>query len=162
MAKLRVFTDGACSGNPGPGGWAVAVALEEDNEMLSGHEMDTTNNRMELMAVISALELINQKYGYYNQVEVHSDSAYVVKAITNNWLHGWKSNGWRTASKDEVKNKDLWKRLDEQLVIAREANRSVTFVKVKGHAGNLMNEIVDVRARGESIIAKKKQEAGKR
>lgn len=156
--KLRIFTDGACSGNPGPGGWAALFALEETNEVVSGHETDTTNNRMELLAVVRGLTDALKKYKQYEMLEVHSDSAYVVNAIVKQWLVKWKMNGWKTSTKEDVKNHDLWKQLDDLLLSCTKSGKRVAFVKVKGHDGVLLNEIVDTRARSESMIAKKKVE----
>lgn len=156
--KLRIFTDGACSGNPGPGGWASLFALDETNEVISGHDTSTTNNRMELLAVIEGLKRALQKYTQYDVLEVHSDSAYVVNAITKQWLAKWKMNHWKTSTKEDVKNHDLWKQLDDLLISSRKAGKQITFIKVKGHDGVLLNEIVDTRARSESVIAKRKVE----
>lgn len=159
--KLRIFTDGACSGNPGPGGWAALFALDETNVVISGHDTSTTNNRMELLAVVQCLKDAFERYKRYNVLEIHSDSAYVVNAITKQWLVKWKMNGWKTSTKEDVKNHDLWKQLDELLTKGRKAGKQITFVKVKGHDGVLLNEIVDARARSESVIAKKKVEGVK-
>lgn len=156
--RLRIFTDGACSGNPGPGGWAALFALDETNEVISGHEIETTNNRMELLAVVNGLAK-SKEFKQYDVLEIHSDSAYVVNAITKQWLAKWKMNGWKTSTKENVKNYDLWKRLDALLAESCLLGRQVTFVKVKGHDGVLLNEIVDTRARSESIIAKGKLRA---
>lgn len=153
--KLRIFTDGACSGNPGAGGWASLFALEERNEMISGHEVHTTNNRMELSAVVEGLKEAFKKEEY-DVLEVHSDSAYVVNAVSKQWLTKWKMNGWKTAAQEEVKNYDLWKQLDELLNEGRKAGKQISFIKVKGHDGILLNEMVDLRARSESVIAKRK------
>ena len=155
--KLRIFTDGACSGNPGSGGWACLLALDEDNEITSGHELYTTNNRMELLAVIEGLKRAFDKQ-QYDVLEIHSDSAYVVNAITKQWLPKWKMNGWKTLTQDDVKNHDLWKQLDDLLIEGRKEKKRITFIKVKGHDGILLNEMVDLRARSESMIAKKKAE----
>jgi ribonuclease HI len=155
--KLRIFTDGACSGNPGPGGWAALFALEERNEVISGHDTATTNNRMELLAVLEGLKTMKEKFPCYDIIEVHSDSAYVVNALTKGWLATWKSNRWKTSTRDDVKNSDLWQELDKLLIQLRKMY-NITFVKVKGHDGVLLNEIVDVRARSESLIAKRESE----
>lgn len=158
--KLRIFTDGACSGNPGPGGWAALFTLPKENEMFSGNEKETTNNRMELLAVVKALghALV---LGNYEEVEIHSDSAYVVNAIAKHWIDSWKMNGWKTIKGEQVKNNELWNTLAHQLEVARKESIKVTFVKVKGHSGNLFNEMVDERARNEALKAKKKVEARK-
>ena len=159
--KLRIFTDGACSGNPGPGGWAALFALDETNEVISGHDASTTNNRMELLAVVEGLTNAMKKHKQYDVLEVHSDSAYVVNAITKQWLAKWKVNGWKTSTKEDVKNHDLWKQLNDLLLKGRKTGKQITFVKVKGHDGILLNEIVDTRARSESVIAKRKVEGMK-
>ena len=153
--KLRIFTDGACSGNPGPGGWATLLLLPEGNKMISGHAVETTNNRMELLAVVKALFYGMTDYKY-NEIEIHSDSAYVVNAVMKDWLSVWQANGWKTSNKEAVKNSDLWKRLLSYMETAQRADVTVKFVKVKGHDGNYFNEMVDEKAREESNIAKKK------
>lgn len=142
MAELFAYTDGACSGNPGPGGWgALLIAREGDavvkERELSGGEPDTTNNRMELLAAITALESLTRP----SRLTVVTDSAYVKNGITT-WLHGWKRNGWKTAAKKPVKNDDLWKRLD-----AAAARHDVTWEWIKGHAGHPENERADALAR---------------
>lgn len=138
-ARLTIYTDGACSGNPGPGGWAAILVWGATEKELSGGEPDTTNNRMELMAAIKALEAVKRPV----PIDLVTDSEYVKNGITQ-WIHGWKRNGWRTASKDPVKNADLWQRLDE---LVRAAN--VSWHWTKGHAGHEMNERVDKLARAE-------------
>ena len=135
--RVVVFTDGACSGNPGPGGWGAILTFGETQKELKGGETLTTNNRMELMAAISALEAMKRPC----VVELHTDSQYVKNGITS-WIHNWKRNGWRTADKKPVKNEDLWKRLDEALAIHK-----VDWRWVKGHAGHEMNERADALAR---------------
>lgn len=142
MAEITAYTDGACSGNPGPGGWgAILVARNGDavvkERELSGGEADTTNNRMELMAAISALEAL----GRGTTLTVVTDSAYVRDGVMR-WIHGWKRNGWRTADRKPVKNEDLWRRLDDAA-----ARHDVTWEWVKGHAGHPENERADVLAR---------------
>jgi ribonuclease HI len=135
--KVVVFTDGACSGNPGPGGWGAILTFKGVEKELKGGEAHTTNNRMELMAAISALEAMKRPC----LVELHTDSQYVKNGITS-WIHNWKRNGWRTADKKPVKNEDLWRRLDEALAIHK-----VDWRWVKGHAGHDMNERADALAR---------------
>ena len=135
--KVVVFTDGACSGNPGPGGWGAILTFKGVEKELKGGEAHTTNNRMELMAAISALEAMKRPC----LVELHTDSQYVKNGITS-WIHNWKRNGWRTADKKPVKNEDLWRRLDEALAI-----HDVDWRWVKGHAGHDMNERADALAR---------------
>jgi ribonuclease HI len=137
VEKVVVFTDGACSGNPGPGGWGAILTFGAVEKELKGGEKLTTNNRMELMAAISALEAMKRPCA----VELHTDSQYVKNGITS-WIHNWKRNGWRTADKKPVKNEDLWKRLDEALAIHK-----VDWRWVKGHAGHAMNERADALAR---------------
>lgn len=131
--RVVIHTDGACSGNPGPGGWGVRLAWGEHVRTLHGGEPATTNNRMELMAAIQALEALTQPCA----VELHTDSQYVMKGITE-WLSGWKARGWRTASKQPVKNQDLWERLD-----AAQARHQVDWRWVKGHNGDPGNEAAD-------------------
>jgi ribonuclease HI len=142
MPELFAFTDGACSGNPGPGGWGVLLrALDGDRLVkereLQGGEGLTTNNRMELLAAISALEALTAG----SAITVVTDSAYVKNGVTG-WIHGWKRNGWRTADRKPVKNVDLWQRLDEAAL-----RHSVTWEWIKGHAGHPENERADALAR---------------
>jgi ribonuclease HI len=132
-----VFTDGACSGNPGPGGWGAILVAGKREKALSGGEALTTNNRMELMAAIMALEALTRPCA----VELHTDSQYVKGGVTG-WIHNWKRNGWRTADKKPVKNEDLWRRLDEAA-----SRHEVDWRWVKGHAGHAMNERADELAR---------------
>jgi ribonuclease HI len=132
-----VHTDGACSGNPGPGGWGVILDYNGTRKELSGGEASTTNNRMELMAAITALEMLKRPCA----VEMHVDSQYVKDGITK-WIHGWKRNGWKTADRKAVKNAELWQRLDAAL-----ARHKVTWHWVKGHAGHDDNERADELAR---------------
>jgi ribonuclease HI len=137
MAHVEIFTDGACSGNPGPGGWGVILRSGEHEKELSGGEFDTTNNRMELMAAISALEELKAS----SQIDLHTDSTYVKDGITK-WIHNWERNGWKTAAKKPVKNVDLWKRLKAAL-----SRHDVSWHWVKGHAGHPDNERADELAR---------------
>jgi ribonuclease HI len=131
--KITIYTDGACSGNPGKGGWG-AVLINEGNEIyLSGHDKMTTNNKMELTAAIEALKSIKIK----SNIELYTDSQYVKNGI-NLWIVNWKKNGWKTASKKPVANKDLWIKLDECV-----ATHEVIWFWVKGHAGNQYNEMAD-------------------
>ena len=132
--KVVIYTDGACRGNPGPGGWgAILIAANGTEKQLCGGERATTNNRMELMAAIQALEALKKPC----KVELHTDSQYVQKGI-HEWIHSWKRRGWMTADKKPVKNDDLWRRLDE----AR-ARHDVDWRWVKGHAGHELNERAD-------------------
>ncbi len=137
MPRVVIFTDGACSGNPGPGGWGAILRAGDHEKELSGGEDETTNNRMELMAAISALEELKAP----SQVELHTDSTYVKDGITK-WIHNWERNGWKTAAKKPVKNVDLWKRLQAAL-----ARHEVSWHWVKGHAGHPDNERADELAR---------------
>ncbi len=134
---VEIWTDGACSGNPGPGGWGVILVAGENRKELFGGEAMTTNNRMELMAAISALEALKRPC----RVALHIDSQYVRQGITE-WIHGWKRNGWRTADKKPVKNAELWQRLEEAA-----QRHSIDWRWVKGHAGDPMNERADELAR---------------
>jgi ribonuclease HI len=135
--KVVIYTDGACSGNPGPGGWGAILFWGDRRKELSGGELSTTNNRMELMAAIQALEALNRPC----DVELHTDSQYVQKGI-HEWIHGWKRRGWLTADKKPVKNDDLWKRLD-----AARLKHKVDWRWIKGHAGHEHNERADELAR---------------
>ena len=130
---IDVYADGACKGNPGPGGWGVLLRVGEHTKELYGGERLTTNNRMELTAVIRALEALKRP----SVVRVHTDSQYVQKGITS-WIHTWKRRGWRTTEKAPVKNEDLWRRLDELAAAHR-----VEWIWVKGHAGHAGNERAD-------------------
>jgi ribonuclease HI len=132
-----VHTDGACSGNPGPGGWGAILASGNHEKELKGGEAHTTNNRMELMGAISALEALKVPA----TVDLHTDSQYVQQGISQ-WIHGWKRNGWRTADKKPVKNTDLWQRLDAAM-----QRHDVRWHWVKGHAGHVINERADALAR---------------
>ncbi|MGH1377573.1 MAG: ribonuclease HI [Alphaproteobacteria bacterium] len=132
-----IYTDGACSGNPGPGGWGVLMRSGEHKKELCGGEAETTNNRMEMMAVIEALGALKKK----SDVKLYTDSKYVLQGVTE-WMDGWKAKNWKTASKKPVKNKDLWQRIDE-LVCAHK----VELIWVKGHAGDPGNERADELAR---------------
>ena len=135
--KVDIYTDGACSGNPGPGGWGVLIEIDNKNIELSGGDRETTNNRMELMAAIKALEEIDKDY----EITLYTDSNYVKDGITS-WISNWKKNNWKTASKKDVKNKELWMRLDEAI-----KDKNISWVWVKGHAGNAGNEQADYLAR---------------
>jgi ribonuclease HI len=155
MPELFAYTDGACSGNPGPGGWgALLIAREGEavlkERQLNGGEAQTTNNRMELMAAISALEALERP----SAITVVTDSAYVKNGIAG-WIEGWKRNGWRTADKKPVKNEDLWRRLDE----AR-ARHKVRWEWIKGHTGHPENERADELARAGMKPFKPKRQAG--
>ncbi|MGD9917080.1 MAG: ribonuclease HI [Paenirhodobacter sp.] len=142
MTEFFAWTDGACSGNPGPGGWGVLMRAMEGETLvkereLSGGEAMTTNNRMELLAAINALEVLNREVA----ITITTDSAYVKNGVTG-WIHGWKRNGWKTADRKPVKNVDLWQRLD-----AAQARHKVIWKWIKGHAGHPENERADELAR---------------
>jgi len=136
-SSVEIWTDGACSGNPGPGGWGAVLVYGATEKELSGAEPETTNNRMELMAAISALNTLKRPC----HVVLHTDSQYVKGGITG-WIFGWKKNGWRTADKKPVKNVDLWQALDDAI-----ARHEVEWRWVKGHAGEPNNERADALAR---------------
>lgn len=140
ITEVTIYTDGACSGNPGPGGWASILMAGGVKKELSGGERDTTNNRMELMAVIEGLSALKRPC----KVDVYSDSAYVVNAFSQNWIEKWIKNGWKNSAKAEVANSDLWKRLIELTSL-----HDVTFHKVKGHADNEFNNRCDELAVAE-------------
>jgi ribonuclease HI len=137
LADVTIYTDGACSGNPGPGGWGAILIHSKGTRELKGGEPMTTNNRMELMGAISALEALSKRCS----VDLHTDSRYVMDGITK-WMHGWKKNGWKTADKKPVKNGDLWLRLD-----AANARHDVRWHWVRGHSGHPENERADALAR---------------
>ena len=136
MPEVEIFTDGACRGNPGPGGWAALLRSQGVEKMFSGAEQETTNNQMELMAAIQGLEALKRA----SSVVLTTDSQYVRQGITQ-WIHGWKRNGWKTSQKHPVKNKVLWQRLDVAV-----AKHQVEWHWVKGHSGHEENERVDMAA----------------
>jgi ribonuclease HI len=135
--SVTIYTDGACSGNPGPGGWGVVLIYGKHRKELYGGEPETTNNRMEMMAVIRAMEALKRT----SKVDIYTDSVYVMKGISE-WMKKWKQNGWRTAAKKPVKNVDLWQRLDQALQL-----HEVNWNWVKGHSGVPENERADELAR---------------
>lgn len=135
--NVEIYTDGACSGNPGPGGWGAVLRFGDAERELSGFEPETTNNRMELMAAIAALEALKRPV----QADLYTDSVYVRDGITK-WIHGWKARGWKTAAKKPVKNVDLWQRLEDAMT-----PHKVEWHWVKGHAGHPENERADELAR---------------
>jgi len=149
MKHVDIFTDGACSGNPGPGGWGAVLRSGDHEKELCGSERDTTNNRMELTAAIEALEALTEPC----QVTLTTDSTYVRDGITR-WLANWKQNGWRTAAKKPVKNQELWQKLDRQA-----SRHDVTWKWVKGHSGHPENERADMLA-NQGMIAVKESEIG--
>jgi ribonuclease HI len=144
---IKIYTDGACKGNPGPGGWGALIIDGDTKNEIYGGESNTTNNRMEIMAVIMALKAIKNK----NQITVFTDSTYVQKGI-NDWIEKWKINGWRTSNRKDVKNKDLWVQLD-----SLSSQISINWIWVKGHSGHPENDRADflanqgVNAKGNSI-----------
>ena len=138
MEEITIYTDGACSGNPGPGGWGAILMYKDNIKEISGGKKDTTNNIMELTAVIEALKLLK----FSCKVNLYSDSAYVVNAFLQNWVINWQKNNWKTSDKKDVKNKELWKELIELCNI-----HNVKFIKVKGHADNKYNNRCDELAR---------------
>lgn len=140
--KLRIYTDGACSGNPGRGGWAGIILEDEKTVTISGSRDNTTNNIMELVAVVESLRYIRDHNVEY--AEIYSDSAYVINAINNGWLTRWSKNSWRKNDGDPIKNPEIWKQL---LKLLKEVNK-VMFIKVAGHSGNHYNEMADKVAKG--------------
>ena len=138
MEKVTIYTDGACSGNPGPGGWGAILMCQGKKKEIAGGCKNTTNNIMEITAVIEALKLLK----YACEVDLYSDSAYVVNAFRQKWIDNWKKNNWKTASKEPVKNKELWQELDKLTQI-----HQVKFHKVKGHSDNEFNNRCDEMAR---------------
>lgn len=143
--RIDIWTDGACSGNPGPGGWGALILNGDMRRELSGGDPATTNNRMELLAAIEALKAVDAG----KKIRIHTDSTYVKDGLTK-WIHSWKRNGWKTASKKPVKNKDLWLELDEVC-----ATRDLEWRWVKGHAGDEGNERADALAREGAKAARR-------
>lgn len=143
---VTIYTDGACSGNPGPGGWGVILMHGQNKKELSGGETETTNNRMELLAVIRGLKTLTKPCN----VELYSDSAYVINAFNQNWIENWQKSDWKTSSKSPVKNKDLWLDLLSLLKV-----HNVKFIKVKGHSDNQFNNRCDELARNEIVKIQK-------
>lgn len=141
LPEVKIYTDGACIGNPGPGGWAVILTNDNATKLISGRCCDTTNNRMELLAVLNGLKALRRKCS----VNIYSDSKYIVDAINSHWLDNWKNNGWITSSGGLVKNKDLWEELIQLL-----KEHHVRFNWVKGHNGDRFNEECDRAAREEA------------
>jgi ribonuclease HI len=135
--KVEIYTDGACSGNPGPGGWGAILRYGDHEKEMNGGENPTTNNRMEMMAVIESLSALTKPC----EIDIYTDSVYVKDGVTK-WLEGWKAKNWRTASKKPVKNQDLWERIDSEI-----ARHNIQWHWVKGHAGHPENERADELAR---------------
>ena len=151
MNKVKVYTDGACSNNPGPGGWGVVFTGTEEPKVLSGFKPKTTNNKMELRAVVEAMNyIVCNRSDFENvDVEIYSDSAYVVNAINNKWVDTWKKNKWKTSKGSAVKNKGLW---ELYIALNEKLNRfgiNFIIIKVKGHSGDTYNEYVDGVAKNE-------------
>jgi ribonuclease HI len=140
LKKIEIFTDGSCLGNPGPGGYAAILKYKQTEKILAQGYFKTTNNRMELLAAIVALELIKEPC----QIQLYSDSQYLRNGIMN-WIHGWKKNGWKTANKKAVKNIDLWQRLDDLT-----KSHTIEWIWVKGHAGHIENERCDIIAKTQA------------
>ncbi len=140
MKEIDIYTDGACSYNPGPGGWGAVLIYRGVEKRISGFVPNTTNNRMELQAVISALDMLKEQC----KVNIYTDSAYIFNAFTNNWIEKWQINHWKTSNKKDVLNKDLWEKLIEY-----SAYHQISWNKVKGHADDKYNNICDELARGE-------------
>ena len=138
MDKVIIYTDGACSGNPGPGGWGAILMYKDNKKEISGGKKNTTNNEMELTAVIEGLKLLK----YPCEVELYSDSAYVVNAFLQKWIDNWVKNNWKTSNKEPVKNQELWKELYDLT-----KKHKVKFIKVKGHSDNEFNNRCDELAR---------------
>lgn len=138
MKEVTIYTDGACSGNPGPGGWGAILMYNGAQKEISGSNKETTNNIMEITAVLEAIKLLKEEC----KVKIYSDSAYVVNAFNQKWIYGWMKNGWKNASKEPVKNKELWQELYDLTKM-----HEVTFIKVKGHSDNEYNNRCDEMAR---------------
>ena len=141
MKAIEIYTDGACSGNPGPGGWGVVLLYQGNKKELSGYQPETTNNRMELFAAIQGLAALREPC----EVTLYSDSSYLINAFEKHWLDNWQRNGWKTSSKSPVENQDLWK-----LLLLHVKNHRVRFVKVKGHSDNAYNNRCDELAVAQS------------
>lgn len=137
MDEVTIYTDGACSGNPGKGGWGAILMCGENKKEISGAELETTNNRMELTAPIEALKLLKRPC----KVKVYSDSAYLVNAFLQGWIYNWQINGWKTADKKDVKNRELWEKIYEFTQIHK-----IEWIKVKGHSDNEYNNRCDKMA----------------
>ena len=138
MEKVTIYTDGACSGNPGPGGWGAVLIYKDTKKEISGAKKDTTNNEMELTAALEALKMLK----FPCEVDLHSDSAYLVNGFLQGWIYNWQKNNWKPADKKPVKNKEIW----EQIYNLTKTHK-VTFIKVKGHADNELNNRCDEMAR---------------
>lgn len=158
--KVRIYTDGACSENPGPGGWASVWMSYNNIKVISGCNPKTTNNQMELTAVVVSLRkivdiLTTSNLWVSKEYEVYSDSAYVVNSINNNWIERWRLNGWKTSKGDDVKNVELWIECLKLLSQIKRMGVKITFIKVKGHSGDTLNEYADEVAKKEVLNARK-------
>lgn len=159
--KVRIYTDGACSENPGPGGWASIWVSDNNIKVKSGCNTKTTNNQMELTAVVASLRRIRDvltttpNVWVSKEYEIYSDSAYVVNSINNNWIERWRLNGWKTSKGDDVKNVELWMECLKLLSQIRQMGIKITFIKVKGHSGDTLNEYADEVAKKEVLNARK-------
>ena len=153
--KVRIYTDGACSENPGPGGWASVWICDDNIKVKSGCNPKTTNNQMELTAVVVSLRRIVSNHCKGDTYEVYSDSAYVVNSINNNWIDRWRLNGWKTSKGDDVKNVELWIECLKLLSQMKQMGIKITFIKVKGHSGDTLNEYADEIAKKEVLNARK-------
>lgn len=140
MKKITIYTDGACSFNPGPGGWGCVLLYNNIEKSFSGFEKETTNNRMEMQAVIEALSRLKEPC----EIDLYSDSAYIVNAFQNNWIDSWQKKNWKTSDNKEVKNIDLWLK-----ILELSSKHKINWFKVKGHADNVYNNKCDTLARGE-------------
>ena len=158
---IRIYTDGACSENPGPGGWASIWVYDNDIKVSSGCNPKTTNNQMELTAIVVSLRKVRNiltippNTWVNKEYEIYSDSAYVVNSINNNWVERWRLNGWKTSKGDDVKNVELWMECLKLLSQIKRMGIKITFIKVKGHSGDTLNEYADEVARKEVLNARK-------
>lgn len=159
--KIRIYTDGACSENPGPGGWASIWVSDNGIKVISGNNPNTTNNQMELTAVVVSLRRVSNFLTTLSnpwmskEYEIYSDSAYVVNSINNNWVDRWMLNDWKTSRGDGVKNVELWMECLKLLSKIRQSGVKITFIKVKGHSGDTLNEYADEIAKKEVLNARK-------
>ena len=153
--KVRIYTDGACSENPGTGGWASIWVSDNKIKVKSGCNPKTTNNQMELTAVVVSLRRIVSNHCEGDTYEIYSDSAYVVNSINNNWIDRWRLNNWKTSKGDDVKNVELWMECLKLLSQIRQMGVKLTFMKVKGHSGDTLNEYADEIAKKEVLNARK-------
>lgn len=157
MNEVKVYVDGSCLENPGVGGWSAVFCYPYECKTLKGNEAETTNNRMELTALIETLKKIIKDGEMEEKYTVYSDSAYVVNAIKQNWLENWKFNGWKTKNDEDVKNKDLWQSLDNLIYALSDKRQLWSLVKIKGHSGNSFNEMADSIAKEQAKLLKNKK-----